>query len=365
MKKTYQRIAVKIGSNVLTTAEGLPNTDLMAQLVQQVSQLIHRHKVEVILISSGAVAAGRSLIQLNTKENTVTQRQLLASIGQVKLIQVYGELFKKHRQTCSQILVTKEDFRDRQHYLNMQNCFQGLLKYGIIPIVNENDVVSVTELMFTDNDELAGLVASMMDVDALFILTNVNGLYNGHPEEEHTELIRLVDKQKINLNEIISTKKSGFGRGGMLTKCKNAQKIADLGIAVHIANGHQENVLIDLYQKATSAEELPGTLFLPHPKRPSSIKKWVAHSEGYAKASLIVNEGAKQALLSDKVTSLLPVGLTEVQGSFQKGDIVKIKDAEGSDIGIGMTKYNDTVTRERIGQQGHHPVIHYDHIFLY
>ena len=198
----------------------------------------------MLLISSGAVAAGRSLYQFQKKADTVVQRQVLASIGQVKLISLYKDIFDKQKMLCSQVLVTKEDFKSRTHYLNMQNCLSALLSNHIVPIINENDVVSVTELMFTDNDELAGLVSAMMNADILIILTNVDGIYDGDPDLPGTTLLTTYDPKKINLQQIATGKKSGFGRGGILTKCQTSEKIASMGIPVHIANGRTENIVL-------------------------------------------------------------------------------------------------------------------------
>src|ERR1700712_3441477 len=180
MAFNYHRIIIKIGSNVITRADGLPDTERIAHLVNQIAEIKEQGK-EVILVSSGAVASGRSLITVTDKYDAVATRQLLASIGQVKLINTYSHLFEKFDILCSQVLVTKEDFRDRLHYLNMKNCLEILLQHQVIPVVNENDVVSVTELMFTDNDELAGLIAAQLDADALIILTNVDGIFTGDP----------------------------------------------------------------------------------------------------------------------------------------------------------------------------------------
>src|SRR6185312_2121766 len=189
MAYNYHRIVIKIGSNVFTQKDGLPDLKRIGHLVEQIAEIKKKGK-DVILVSSGAVASGRSLMAVSEKYDAVAARQLLASIGQVKLINTYAHLFEQFDMLCSQVLVTKEDFRDRMHYLNMKNCLEILLQHQVIPIVNENDVVSVTELMFTDNDELAGLIASMLNAQALIVLTNVDGIYDGDPNAEGTEVIK-------------------------------------------------------------------------------------------------------------------------------------------------------------------------------
>ncbi|PSR54733.1 glutamate 5-kinase [Adhaeribacter arboris] len=357
MALSYRRIIVKIGSNVLTQENGMPDTARMQHLVEQITQLKKQGK-EVIVVSSGAVASGRSLIKVSEKADAVTSRQLLAAVGQVKLINTYSELFSQHELVCAQVLVTKEDFRDRQHYLNMKNCFQVLLQNNVIPIVNENDVISVTELMFTDNDELAGLIASMLNADALIILSNVNGIYNGDPKNPESQVITEVKPEATGFGAFVTAQRSQFGRGGMLTKSHMAHKVAQLGIAVHIANGKTEDILPKVLR-----EEVVNTRFLPS-KTTSGRKKWIAHSENYAKGAVQMNAGAKAALTSAKATSLLPIGIIKILGEFQKGDIIKLLDENQKLIGQGIAEYGSEKAHERLGQQNQKPLVHYDYLFL-
>src|SRR6201992_3884919 len=245
MAFNYQRIVIKIGSNVLTQKDGLPDLLRISHLVDQIAKIKKQGK-EVVLVSSGAVASGRSLISISEKFYSVATRQLFASIGQVKLINTYAQLFEKYNILCSQVLVTKEDFRDRLHYLNMKNCLKILLQHQVLPVVNENDVVSVTELMFTDNDELAGLIASMLNAQALIILTNVDGIYDSDPRNLNAHIIEEIEGKGLDFSSFIGSDRSQFGRGGMITKSTMAQKVAQLGIAVHIANGTRENVIPDV-----------------------------------------------------------------------------------------------------------------------
>ena len=244
----FNRIAVKIGSNVLTRKDGTLDITRMSALVDQVAEL-HRKGVEVILISSGAVASGRSEIKVGKKLDSVSARQLYSAVGQAKLINRYYELFREHGMTCGQVLTTKENFGSRTHYLNQKHCMEVMLENKVIPIVNENDTISVTELMFTDNDELSGLIATMMGMEALIILSNIDGIYNGNPSDPSSTVIREIDGGKEDLSEYVQTSKSSFGRGGMLTKCNIAQKVADEGITVIIANGKKDNILVDLLAK--------------------------------------------------------------------------------------------------------------------
>ncbi|WP_199119834.1 glutamate 5-kinase [Pedobacter sp. ASV28] len=356
MALQYKKIVVKIGSNVITQADGLPDETRIMHLVSQLSTLKQKG-IEIILVSSGAVAAGRSLIKISEKQDAVATRQLLAAIGQVKLINTYADYFGQHQIKCAQVLVTKEDFRDRVHYLNMKNCMNILLQNNVIPVVNENDVVSVTELMFTDNDELAGLIASMLNADALFILSNVNGIYDGDPKLPGSKVIEQVKGTLTDLSSFISTGKSQFGRGGMITKSTIAQKVAKLGINVHITNGKTDHILTDLL-----AHKVVHTHFLAD-KIKSGKKKWIAHAENAATGAVQLNNGAKAVLTSGKATSLLPVGIIAIKADFLKGDIIKILDEEEKLIGLGIAKYGSDKARERIGQKNEKPLVHYDYFY--
>ena len=353
----YRRIIIKVGSNVITKPNGLPDTARIAHLVDQIAAIKKQGK-EVILVSSGAVASGRSLITVTDKYDAVATRQLLASIGQVKLINTYAHLFGKFGILCSQVLVTKEDFRDRLHYLNMRNCLELLLKHEVIPVVNENDVVSVTELMFTDNDELAGLIASMLNAQALIVLTNVNGIYNGDPKLPGSAVIEEVTAEGIDFSSFVSTGRSQFGRGGMITKSTIAHKVAQLGIAVHIANGTTDNILTDVLEN-----KAVHTRFIPT-KKASGKKKWIAHSETAATGTVQVNEGAKTVLLSNKASSLLPVGIMKVLADFKKGEIIKIVDENAKLIGLGLAEYGADKAREFTGKKNQRALVHYDYLYL-
>ena len=361
MSQQYKRIAVKIGSNVLTRKDGGLDVTRMSALVDQIAEL-RENGVEVILISSGAVASGRGELKeaVSRKMDSVDQRQLFSAVGQAKLINRYYELFREHRLPVGQVLTMKESFSTRRHYLNQRNCMMVMLENGVIPIVNENDTVSVTELMFTDNDELSGLIATMMDVQALIILSNVDGIYNGRPGEPGVEVIREVEPER-DLQEYIRTEKSGFGRGGMMTKCSIARKVADEGITVIIANGKKDNILVDLLAKDSRTV---CTRFIPSNKPVSSVKKWIAHSEGFAKGEIHINRGAEEALLGPKATSILLGGVTRIIGDFEKDDIVKVINEEGVQLGVGCAGYDSTEARELIGSRDKKPLVHYDYLYL-
>ena len=361
MNNRYQRIAVKVGSNVLTQADGMLDITRMTQLVDQINQLRNRG-IEIILISSGAVAAGKSVVEPNRKIDAVSLRQLWSAVGQVRLINNYYDLFSKYKIVCAQVLTTKENFRDRKHYLNMKNCLNTLLENSVVPIINENDTISVTELMFTDNDELSGLIAAMMDSEALIILSNIDGIYTDHPDNPDAKVIREVTTNTADLTKCIRTSKSEFGRGGMITKSKIARKIAEHGIHVHIANGFRDNILLDLLNVDS---DVLNTHFIPNDKKSSGIKKWLAHSDSFAKGILTINDGAREALLSEQASSLLLIGVDGVQGYFKKGDIIKIIDHNGNEIGLGKTLYDSEKASQLAGSKKKQPIIHYDHLYIH
>jgi len=352
----YKKVAIKVGSNVVTDGDGRPNAGFLSSLTAQVAGL-RATGVDVILVSSGAVAAGRALFPTTSKLDTVSQRQVYAAMGQPLLMQLYADLFGKQGLPCAQVLVTKEDFRSRQHYLNMKNCFESLLQEGVVPIVNENDVVAVTELMFTDNDELSGLVAAMLNADALFVLTNVEGVYNGPPVQKGSRIIPEI-RQATDFEQGVTAAKSAYGRGGMLTKCHNALKVAALGIAVHIAFGKKAGVLQSLMDPNP-----PGTYFPPQPA-PSNIKKWVAHASNFTKGKALINPGALAALHAPRATSLLLVGVIQLEGKFEKGDVIAIADEHGQTMGYGIAAYGSEEALPHLGQQNLKPLVHYDYLYL-
>ena len=393
-----QRLVIKVGSNVLTRLDGTLDVTRMSALVDQVAELRQRG-IEVILVSSGAVASGRSEVQAVKKLDSVEQRQLFSAVGQAKLINRYYELFREHHMAVGQVLTTKENFGTRRHYLNQKRCMSVMLENGVIPIVNENDTISVTELMFTDNDELSGLIASMMDAQLLVILSNIDGIYNGNPADSTSEVIREI-APGMDLDNYIQTGKSSFGRGGMITKTRIARQVADEGITVVIANGRREQILVQLIEAleekplsaetasaatttaatttaatitaattaatlpTTSAQALPFTRFIPATTPTSSVKKWIAHSEGFAKGEIHLNAAASALLLEEKPISILPVGITAVKGEFEKDDIVRIIGNDGQSLGVGRVSCNAAQVSAVMGKHGKKPVVHYDYLCI-
>lgn len=355
----FKRITIKIGSNVLAKNDGSLNTERITELVNQISAL-QKAGTEVVVVSSGAVAAGRGEVEVSKKTDLVSAKQVWSAVGQVKLMSLYIQRFEANGLHCAQVLTTKENFADRRHYLTMKNCITSMIENHVVPIVNENDTISVTELMFTDNDELSGFIASMMNCDSLIILSNIDGVYTGAPDKEGSELIRKIDTNFAAVEKYIAPTKSGFGRGGMLTKCSIASKIASEGINVYIANGTRPNVISDL----VNGKLKDFTHFVPHTKKATSVKKWLAHSQSFAKGVVTVNGGAMQALVSEKASSLLSVGITSVSGFFEKGDIIAICGPQGEQIGIGKTTYSSEILEKSINKKLSRPVVHYDYMVL-
>jgi glutamate 5-kinase len=335
------RIVVKVGTNVIARSDSRLNVTNLSHLADQIADLKSKG-VEVILVSSGAVGAGLSLYDLPESMSKVVRRQVLSAIGQVRLMEIYRQLFANHGLYCAQVLATKEDFNGRGHYINMKNCFLALLREEVVPIVNENDVVSVDELMFTDNDELAGLVAAMTNAQKLIILSSVDGVLSAPPGTPGSEVIPEIDPHDSHWLKVITPAKSSFGRGGMHTKFRIAQKAAKVGISTYIAHGERKDILLDIIKG-----DFIGTHFKATTGKVSNVKKWMAYNEPGDKGVVYINEGAEAALKSpSKISSLLPVGVTRIEGTFEKGDLIRILNEEGQMIGMGQAQYNHETAHE-------------------
>jgi glutamate 5-kinase len=355
-----QRIVVKIGSQVLCDATGALNREVMASLAGQVGGLAAQGH-ELLLVSSGAVAAGSGVAgsRLERIADPVARKQVLAATGQVRLMESYRALFEQQGLTVAQVLTSKSDFQTRRHYLNMRGCVEALLAAGIVPIVNENDVVAITELMFTDNDELAGLLAGMVNADLLCLLSTVPGVFNGNPDDPSTQCIQVWDENSHQVDDIVQRGTSALGRGGMHSKLAIALKTAKLGTEVVIADGADPDVLV----KVVSAQSA-GTRF-PAQGEASSTKRWLASAETHATGWVTVNAGAEAALLDrTRLASLLPVGIEAVEGKFKSGDVIQIRNASGKVLGCGRAGCDHEEARQFMGQRGQKPLVHYDYLYL-
>jgi len=330
-----RRIVAKFGTSLLTAASSRLNMERMTDLVGQLAKL-HNQGVEVVIVTSGAIAAGRERLGLTKKAKGVALKQVLASVGQGRLMNIYERLFEQHQITVGQALLTKSVLVDRAGYLNTRNTLLSSLEMGVIPIINENDVVAVDEIRearFGDNDNLSAMVANLIDADLLFILTDIDGLYTADPNRDASaKLIPLVEKIDDKIESLVSGSMSGLGTGGMVTKIEAARLATASGVTVVIANGSEKDVLL----RAARGETI-GTRFLPVKTKLDSRERWLL-SGLCTRGKLTVDDGAVLAL-KKKNCSLLAAGITEVEGNFQRGDIVDICDLKGLKLGSGITNY--------------------------
>ncbi|MBA2655950.1 MAG: glutamate 5-kinase [Tatlockia sp.] len=354
-------IVIKVGTQSILTSDGSPVKSILTFLVEQIYDLKESGH-NVILVSSGAVASGRKVANDKVQKlnfNSVGGKQLLASLGQPKLMHIYSNLFKTRKILVSQLLLTKQDFLTRQHYLNIARLLHELLKHtNIVPIINENDSVAIEELMFTDNDELAGLIAAQINADRLIILTNVDGVYTGHPDEAGSKLITVIDP-----NErwpTISTSKSALGRGGMFSKLHTARKMAGLGINTTIANINQPKSIMDIINRKNI-----GTTILAK-KKQSNIKRWIAYHADKKLGSIIINNNLMSLLReTNRILSILPIGIEKSAGEFQKGDLIDIYSLNNDRIGVGIAKYDSKKLVENLGEKDKPAFIHYDQLHIF
>jgi glutamate 5-kinase len=251
MRKDVKRVVIKVGTNVLTNKDNRIVRPIIHQIVKQIATICEEN-VQPILISSGSVIAGKEVVGQCSLMDTQTRRQVFSSVGQPRMMRTYYETFHDYGLRCAQVLATKRDFTPGKWRENMINCYEGLLSEGIIPIANEDDATSVSETMFTDNDEMASLVAELIDADVLILLTDTNGFYNGHPDHDQSKIIRTVHADD-NMSHYIQENKKGEaeGRGGMASKLKVAQQTASKEITTYIANGKRDNVIVDILNGET------------------------------------------------------------------------------------------------------------------
>jgi glutamate 5-kinase len=330
-------IVVKVGTSGITNSQGKLDDEEMEKLTNQIAAVVKQGD-KAVLVTSGAVAAGIAELSIPPKPNDIVFQQVAAATGQSVLMAKYRELFKKHGLKVAQILLTAEDLSNRVSYIHTCNVLQMLLKIGIIPIINENDVTSVEELKqtegykvnFSDNDILSVLVASAIGADIITILSDVDGLYTSNPQEPDAQLIRSVESITPQLRNSLGGK-SKLGKGGIQSKIKAAEIASSCGIPVVLANSRRENVLLDIL-----AGKDVGTFFKPQTPMPA-VKRWIAYGAA-VKGQIHVNEGAKKAILEG--SSLLPVGITRVVGNFSVGDVVSIVNENKEEFAKGNPNYS-------------------------
>ena len=348
----YRRVVVKAGTGLLTRDVGRLDLDLMAALVEQVSRL-HSQGVELVLVTSGAVAAGRHVLDVRKDGKSLPDRQVLAAVGQGRLMHVYEQLFGKHDVTVAQALLSRRDLSDRLGYLNVRNTLMALLERRVVPIINENDVVAVEELAgdaFGDNDTLSAMCANLIDADLLVLLGEIGGLYTKDPHlDPEASLIREVKLPGDDLKEMAGPSRDGKGRGGMATKLDAAKLATASGISVAIASGREPDVLIRL-----SRRDSIGTLFPASGSKIESRKRWMLSGLS-TRGEIVVDDGAVTAL-RERNRSLLPAGITEVLGMFERGDIISILDPQKTPAACGIANYNsddvDKIKGMRSGRIG-------------
>lgn len=366
--KKARRVVVKIGSQILSSRDGIEDARLKS-LVRQLAKL-QDGKREVVVVSSGAVAAGMARLGWRERPKTIPEKQALAAVGQIKLMALYERAFSKFGKSVAQVLLTADDLANRQRYINAKHTFQMLLGSSIIPIVNENDTVAVEEMKFGDNDHLSALVATLLEADLLVILSDVDGVYDKDPRRhEDAELLPLIGEARGLRQAIGGASVSSVGTGGIATKLAAAEEAAAAGIPTIIASGLRGGVL----EKVFNPKEQIGTLILPEAKHLPSKKHWIVYNLKPV-GEIVVDDGAYRAVV-DKGTSLLPAGIKKVTGPFGVGDCVRCVDGQGKEFARGLVNYGEaelnrikglhtSKIEKTLGYKSQEEVIHRDDLVI-
>lgn len=351
-----RRVVVKVGTSQLTNSDNLVDPEKMKAIVSQLSAL-RKRGVDLILVTSGAVGLGLGIMGSTIYPKILSERQALAAMGQSRLMHMYETLFAPAGIKIGQIILTAQDIHSKERYLNVRNTLLKLLEFGAVPIVNENDTVSVEEIKFGDNDTLSASVALAVDANLLIILTDTDGLFDKNPK-------KFKDAQKISvvkkIDESVQASAQGTDKetaiGGMQTKIKAARIATHAGIPVVIANGYQKNVLADILKGGES-----GTYFVAAPQGLSQKERWIAHTRK-KRGGIVVDAGCREAVLRGK--SILPVGVKSIKGTFSKGDSIHVWDSDGGEIGVGLTNYGSDEFNEVIGRKFKDEIIHQDNFVM-
>jgi len=363
-----QKIVIKVGTRLLTYKSGKLNLGIIEKLAMEIADLKNQGK-DVILVSSGAVGAGIGRLGLEKKPVSIQERQAVAAIGQGLLIQHYEKLFSEYGHTVAQLLLTREDIENRERYLNSRNTLLHIFKYGAIPIVNENDTISTEEIEFGDNDRLSALAATLIDADLLIILTNIDGLYTGNPQvDPEATCIRYIQEITPEIKQYAGTTEEILAKGGMVTKLEAAEIAMSAGIKTVIANGREKNII----RRILDGEALC-TLFSSNNAHLRSRKRWIAFTQKL-KGVIYVDKGAEKALKEDN-KSLLPIGVTKIEGDFTRGETVSINGDRDGEVARGLVNYNAGELRkikgckskdieEILGYAGSEEVVHRDNLVL-
>jgi glutamate 5-kinase len=334
------RVVVKIGSSSITAPQG--GIDLYR--LQALSTIVAKRWLagdQVVLVSSGAIAAGMTPLGLTRRPKDLATQQAAASAGQGSLVAAYTQAFRMHDLTVGQVLLTADDMHRRSHYVNASRTLERLLELEVVPVVNENDTVATEEIRFGDNDRLAALVAHLIDADALVLLTDVDALYDGHPRMPDSVRIPVVESPEQIAGVDITLPGAAVGSGGMVTKVAAAQMATAEGVSVLLTSADQA-------AQALAGEDV-GTLFLPTGSKRRARRRWLAHASNVA-GRLILDQGAVDAVVG-RQTSLLPVGVTRVEGTFRAGDTVDLCDPGGGVVARGLVGYDSTELGRLVGRR--------------
>ncbi|UCD31759.1 MAG: glutamate 5-kinase [Desulfobacterales bacterium] len=362
-----RRIVVKVGSNVLTEDHGLKLTSVRS-ISRQICHLIDSG-LEIILVTSGAMASGVKKVGLDKRPEEIPKRQAVAAVGQAGLILEYEKAFSKHQRKVAQILLTGDDLNNRKRYLNARNTLNTLLTWQVVPVVNENDTVMTEEIKFGDNDNLAAMITLLMDADILINLTDIDGLYTKDPRTHpDAKMIPIVSAIRKDIKKYASDIPGPLGTGGMLGKVNAAQKVTSAGIPMVIANGNKPNILKKLFLGNDV-----GTFFVPKKERLKSRKCWIAFTIK-PKGIIHIDNGAARAILN-RGKSLLPSGIVSVEGEFSTGDPVAFRTCDNEPLGTGLVNYSATDIRKimglksnqiksRLGYKPYDYVIHRDNLAI-
>lgn len=363
----FSRIVIKVGTSTLTHANGRINYFRMDHIARQIADIKNQGH-EVTLVSSGAIGSGMGKMGLKKKPAGIPQRQALAAIGQGVMMHMYEKFFGEYSQIVAQVLLTRDDINSRERYLNARHTLTALHRYGVVPIVNENDTISFDEIRFGDNDNLAALTAVLVDADLLILLSDIDGLYRENPQDNpEAEFIETVTSVTEETESMAGKPGSSLGSGGMVTKIEAAKVATNNGIPMILANGSRNEVLVDIIDGKKI-----GTLFLPKEHRMGIRKGWIGFASK-SEGALFVDAGAENAL-RNRGKSLLPSGIISIEGPFGKGSVISIVGKEG-EFARGISNYgSDEIEKIKgchsgdikniLGYCPYMEIIHRDHLTL-
>ncbi len=341
--QTARTVVIKVGTSVLSNDDDSLDVSRIAALTEQIYR-IRQSGRRVVLVSSGAVGAGMGLLNLKQRPTDLPHLQAAAAAGQAHLIRLYNDCLEVHGFRAAQLLLTANDFRNRERYLNVRNTLNTLFEFSIIPIINENDTVSITEIQFGDNDQLAAMVSNLLEDSLLIVLSVIDGLLDGNPDSPDSKVIPVVERWDEKLLALAADSKSRGGTGGMKSKLQAARKVTEVGENVIIANGRRDGVLDEIM----AGKEI-GTLFLAQGRNIPAWKRWIGYTVA-PRGKMKLDAGAKKALTTNG-RSLLAIGITGVEGNFGRGDVVSLLGEDGQEFARGLTNYDSPTTTRLKGQR--------------